>query len=27
MLDLLYLAIGCVFLLLFWAFTKACDKL
>ena len=27
MLDLFYLAIGCVFLLLLWAFTKACDKL
>jgi len=27
MLDLFYLAIGCVFLFVCWAFTKACDKL
>ncbi len=27
MLDLFYIAAGCVFLLLCWAFTKACDKL
>jgi hypothetical protein len=27
MLDLLYVVIGCAVLLLFWAFTKACDKL
>jgi len=27
MLDLFYLAVGCVALLLCWAFTKACDKL
>jgi len=26
MLDLFYVAIGCGVLLLFWAFTKACDK-
>jgi len=27
MLDLFYVAIGCLVLLLFWGFTKACDKL
>ena len=27
MLDLFYVAIGCLFLLVCWAFTKACDKL
>jgi len=27
MLDLFYVAIGCLALLLFWAFAKACDKL
>jgi len=27
MLDLFYVAIGCVFLLVCWGFTKACDKL
>ena len=27
MLDLFYVAIGCVFLFVCWAFTKACDKL
>jgi len=27
MLDLFYVAIGCIFLLFCWAFTKACDKL
>jgi len=27
MLDLFYVAIGCAVLMLFWAFTKACDKL
>jgi len=27
MLDLFYLAIGCLFLVVCWAFTKACDKL
>jgi len=27
MLDLFYVAIGCVFLAVCWAFTKACDKL
>src|SRR5579871_866548 len=27
MLDILYVAAGCGFLLLCWAFTKACDKL
>jgi len=27
MLDLFYVAIGCAFVLLCWAFTKACDKL
>ena len=27
MLDLFYVAIGCMFLLACWAFTKACDKL
>jgi len=26
-LDLFYLTIGCAFLLVCWAFTKACDKL
>jgi len=25
--DVLYVGLGCVVLLLFWAFTKACDKL
>ena len=27
MLDLFYVLVGCLFLLLCWAFTKACDKL
>jgi len=27
MLDLVYVAVGCAFVLLCWAFTKACDKL
>jgi len=27
MLDLFYLATGCVVLVIFWAFAKACDKL
>jgi len=27
MLDLFYIALGCTVLLIFWAFTKACDKL
>jgi len=27
MLDLLYVAIGCLFLIACWGFTKACDKL
>ena len=27
MLDLCYIAIGCAVLLVFWAFTKACEKL
>jgi hypothetical protein len=27
MLDLFYLAVGCLALFVFWAFTKACDKL
>jgi len=27
MLDLFYVAIGCIFLIVCWAFTKACDKL
>jgi len=27
MLDLTYAAVGCLFLLLCWSFTKACDKL
>jgi len=27
MLDLFYVLIGCMVLLVFWAFTKACDKL
>jgi len=27
MLDLFYVAVGCVFLFVCWAFTKACDKL
>lgn len=27
MLDLFYIAVGCLFLLGCWAFTKACDKL
>jgi len=27
MLDIFYLAIGCVFLIVCWAFTKACDRL
>jgi hypothetical protein len=27
MLDLFYVAIGCITLFLFWVFTKACDKL
>jgi len=25
--DLFYIAVGCVFLLACWAFTKACEKL
>jgi len=27
MFDLLYVAIGCLSLLIFWVFTKVCDKL
>lgn len=27
MLDLFYIVVGCISLLLCWAFTKACDKL
>jgi len=27
MLDLFYIAVGVVFLLICWPFTKACDKL
>jgi len=27
MLDLLYVAAGCLFLIICWSFTKACDKL
>jgi hypothetical protein len=27
MLDLIYIGVACVFLLICWAFTKACDKL
>jgi len=27
MLDVFYVAVGCGFLLICWAFTKACDKL
>jgi len=27
MLDVFYVAVGCGFLLVCWAFTKACDKL
>jgi len=27
MLDLFYIAIGCLFLILCWAFTKACERL
>ena len=27
MLDLFYIALGCAVLLVFWAFTRACDKL
>jgi len=27
MLDLFYVAVGCITLLVCWAFTKACDKL
>jgi len=27
MLDLFYVVVGCGFLLICWAFTKACDKL
>jgi len=27
MLDVFYVAVGCVFLIVCWAFTKACDKL
>ena len=27
MLDLFYVAVGCLFVLFCWAFTKACDKL
>jgi len=27
MLDLFYVAIGCIFLIVCWGFTKACDKL
>jgi len=27
MLDLFYVAVGCLFLVICWSFTKACDKL
>jgi len=27
MLDLFYVAVACVFLIVCWGFTKACDKL
>jgi len=27
MLDLFYVAVGCLVLAVFWAFAKACDKL
>jgi len=27
MLDLFYIAVGCLFLIACWGFTKACDKL
>jgi len=27
MLDLIYAALGCAVLFVFWAFTKACDRL
>jgi hypothetical protein len=27
MLDVFYVAVGCAFLFVCWAFTKACDKL
>jgi hypothetical protein len=27
MLDLYYVGLGCAVLVLFWAFTRACDKL
>jgi len=27
MLDICYLAVGCIFLIAFWNFAKACDKL
>jgi len=27
MLDLFYLAVGCLVLIVFWGFAKACDKL
>jgi len=27
LLDLFYVVIGCLVLLVFWTFTKACDKL
>jgi len=27
MLDLFYLAVGCLFLMVCWAFAKGCDKL
>jgi len=27
MLDVFYVAVGCAFLIVCWAFTKACDKL
>jgi len=27
MLDLFYVAVGCIVLVVCWAFTKACDKL
>jgi len=27
LLDLFYLAVGCLFLAVCWSFTKACDKL
>jgi len=27
MLDILYISVGCLFLIGCWAFTKACDRL